>query len=182
MIRRSRQRGGTIFCGAVPVIVGALPVAGLGQTTSDQDLMSMPLEDLTRVKVYSASRHPEEARKAPSSVSIITAEEIHSRAKLNGSVPTGRWGAGSVELLYVSALTDMRGTRVSPYLRPSVTFSTKPLWGGWQFSSSLYDATNRRWFSPGGPNDPEDQIQMDGRGRRFKAGYRLPPRGSGRNR
>lgn len=106
----------------------------------------------------------------------------HSQAKFNGSLPTGRWGAGSVELLYVSALTDERGTRVPGYLLPGLTFATKPLWGGWQLSSSVYDATNRRWFSPAGPNDPEDQIRMDGRAWRFKVAYRLPARGGGRDR
>jgi outer membrane receptor for ferrienterochelin and colicins len=105
-----------------------------------------------------------------------------SQAKFNGSVPVARWGAGSLELVYVSALTDMRGTRVPPYLLPNLTFSTKPLWGGWQFSSSCYDALNRRWFSPMGPNDPEDQIQMDGRGWRVKLAYRVPARGGGRDR
>jgi hypothetical protein len=84
--------------------------------------------------------------------------------------------------VYVSALTDMRGTRVPPYLLPNLTFSTKPLWGGWQFSSSCYDALNRRWFSPMGPNDPEDQMQMDGRGWRVKLSYRVPARGGGRDR
>jgi len=48
----------------------------LAQTQSDQDLMSLSIEDLTRIKVYSASRHPEEIRETPSSVSVITAEEI----------------------------------------------------------------------------------------------------------
>jgi iron complex outermembrane receptor protein len=106
----------------------------------------------------------------------------HSQAKFNGTLPTGRWGAGSLELLYVGPLTDVQGTRVPPYFLPSVTFSTKPVWGGWQFSSSLYDASNRRWFSPMGPNDPEDQIQMDGRTWRVKLSYRLPEHGGGRDR
>ena len=105
----------------------------------------------------------------------------HSQAKLNGSLPVRRWSTASLEFLYVGALTDQRGTRVPSYFLPSITFSTRPLWGGWQFSSSCYDAINRRWFSPGGPNDPEDQIQMDGRQWRFKVSYRLPGRGGGGN-
>ena len=104
----------------------------------------------------------------------------HSQANLNGSVPLSRWAWASLEMVYVSALTDMRGTRVSPYLLPNLTLTTKPLRGGWQFSSSLYDATNRRWSSPAGPNDPEDQIRMDGRGWRVQVGYRQPMRGGGR--
>jgi len=106
----------------------------------------------------------------------------HSEAKFNGSLPAGRWGAASLEVLYVSALTDQRGTRVPPYLLPSVTLATRPLWGGWQLSTTCYDALNRRWSSPMGPNDPEDQIPMDRRAWRFKVTYRLPERGGGRDR
>jgi iron complex outermembrane receptor protein len=111
---------------------------------------------------------------------VPLANAPHSLAKFNGSLPVKRWGAASLELLYVSALTDARGTRVPTYLLPDLTFSTKPVCGGWQFSSSVYDAANRRWFSPMGPNDPEDQIQMDGRTWRIKVGYRRPARGGGR--
>lgn len=106
----------------------------------------------------------------------------HTLATLHGSAPLGSWGTAGLELLYVSAMSDERGTRVPASLLPNLTFGTKPLWGGWQFSSSLYDALNRRWSSPAGPNDPEDQMQMDGRGWRFQAGYRLPVRGGGRER
>ncbi len=103
----------------------------------------------------------------------------HTQAKVNGSLPVGRWGTAGLEFLYVSALTDERGTRVPGSFLPNITLATRPLWGGWQFSSSCYDATNRRWFSPAGPNDPEDQIQMDGRQWRFRVSYRLPARGEG---
>jgi iron complex outermembrane receptor protein len=48
----------------------------LAQTDADQDLMSLSIEDLVRVKVFSASRHLEESRDAPSAVSVVTAEEI----------------------------------------------------------------------------------------------------------
>src|SRR5581483_4095085 len=47
-----------------------------GQNPSDQDLMALSIEELTQVKVYSASRHLESARQAPSAVTVITAEEI----------------------------------------------------------------------------------------------------------
>jgi hypothetical protein len=75
---------------------------------------------------------------------------------------------------------DLRGARVPAYFLPNLTLATKPVWGGWQFSASLYDATNQSWFSPAGPNDPEDRIQMDGRAWRFKVTYRMPARGGGR--
>ncbi|HJZ96149.1 MAG TPA: Plug domain-containing protein, partial [Candidatus Solibacter sp.] len=42
----------------------------------DQDLTSLDLKDLAQVQVYTASRHLEDARDAPSSVTVITAEEI----------------------------------------------------------------------------------------------------------
>jgi iron complex outermembrane receptor protein len=61
---------------AVVGMLATRPGWAAGQEPSDLDLMSMKLEDLTRVQVYSASRHLEDARKAPSSVSIITAEDI----------------------------------------------------------------------------------------------------------
>jgi hypothetical protein len=106
----------------------------------------------------------------------------HTLATLHGSAPLASWGTAGVELLYVSAMTDGRSTRVPASLLPNLTLATRPRRGGWQFSSSLYDALNRRWSSPAGPNDPEDQIQMDGRGWRFQVGYRLPVRGGGRER
>ena len=40
------------------------------------DLTSMSLEELSGVKVFSASRHLEDSLDAPSAVSVVTAEEI----------------------------------------------------------------------------------------------------------
>jgi iron complex outermembrane receptor protein len=54
----------------------AFAAPAVSQSQVDQDLMSMNLEDLSRVKVFSASRHFEDARRAPSSVSILTAADI----------------------------------------------------------------------------------------------------------
>lgn len=108
------------------------------------------------------------------------ANQIHlenspvSQVKLHGTMPLSSHAFASVELLYVSAMTDLRGTRVPSYVLPNITVDTKPLWGGWIFSSSMYNASNRRWYSPMGPNDPEDKIQQDGRTWRFKITYRLP--------
>jgi outer membrane receptor for ferrienterochelin and colicins len=97
-----------------------------------------------------------------------------SQVKLNGKTPLTRRAFASLELLYVSAMRDDSGTRVPSYLLPNFTVNTIPLRGGWILSSSMYNATNRRWFSPAGPNSPEDQIQQDGRTWRFKAVYRIP--------
>jgi len=104
----------------------------------------------------------------------------HAQAKLGVTVPLGRWVTGSADAIYVGPMTDYRQTRVASYVLPNVTLTTRPFLRGWQFSSGMYNALNRRWSSPGGPNDPEDQIQMDGRGWRFEAGYRWPVQGSRR--
>jgi iron complex outermembrane receptor protein len=72
--RQWLERGGTLVLAAA-LGIGA-GIQAHADPQPDQDLMSMQIEDLARVQVYSASRHLEDARKAPSSVSIITAEEI----------------------------------------------------------------------------------------------------------
>ena len=46
------------------------------QSQSDSDAMSLSFEELTHAKVFSASKHLEDSRQAPSSVSTITAEDI----------------------------------------------------------------------------------------------------------
>ena len=46
------------------------------QTATGEDLTSLSIEDLVRVKVFSASRHLEEARGAPAAVTVVTAAEI----------------------------------------------------------------------------------------------------------
>ncbi len=122
---------------------------------------------------YSASNGRDDATRSP------LGNMPHSQAKFNGTAPLGRWGYANLEALYVSAMTDGQGTRVPTYLLPDVTFSSRPL-HGWQVASSCYDLSNRRWFSPAGPNDPEDQIRMDGRTWRLSLSYRMATRGGGR--
>jgi iron complex outermembrane receptor protein len=117
---------------------------------------------------YTLSRAADDVSRTSSANSPL------SQAKLNATVPM--WGRGftGVELLYSGAMQDYRGTRVPPYLLTNLTLSSRPLWGGWDFSASCYNALNRRWFSPMGPNDPEAAILQDGRTYRFKVSYRLP--------
>jgi iron complex outermembrane receptor protein len=100
-----------------------------------------------------------------------------TQAKLNGTSPLSRHAFASLQVMYVGPMTDYRGTRVPSYVLPNITVNTNQLWGGWVFSSSVYNATNRRWFSPMGPTDPEDQIQQDGVTWRFKVTYRFPTKG-----
>ncbi|MGB6871501.1 MAG: TonB-dependent receptor [Acidobacteriaceae bacterium] len=122
---------------------------------------------------YSASDGRDDAAEAP------LENMPHTQAKFNGTAPLGRWGFGSLETLYVSAMTDDLRTPVPGYLLPAVTFSSRPV-HGWQIASSCYDFSNHGWFSPAGPNDPEDQIRMDGRTWRVGLSYRMAARGGGR--
>jgi iron complex outermembrane receptor protein len=49
----------------------------MAETMPDEnDLIQLSIEDLTKIKVFSASRHLEGSREAPAAVTIITAEEI----------------------------------------------------------------------------------------------------------
>ena len=94
-------------------------------------------------------------------------------AKLNVTIPVSDKAFGSAELLYSSAQTSYLSTRVSPVLLANITLSSKPMWGGWEFSGSCYNALDRRWYTPAGPGFRQASIQQDGRAFRFKALYRL---------
>ena len=52
------------------------PIALLAQDAEDQDLTGFSLEDLSKVRLYTASRHLEDPRKAPSAVTVIDRDEI----------------------------------------------------------------------------------------------------------
>jgi outer membrane receptor protein involved in Fe transport len=159
------------------------PATGLSRFTNVGRVKALGLEaelDLERASgwggriSYSAMSSTDDVVREP------MANSPHSDAKLNGSAPLGRWATASIEVLFTSAMTDYVQTRVPSYILPNVTLATRPLPGGWQLSASCYDVANQRWTSPMGPNDPEDQIQMDGRSWRFQVGYRLPVRGGRR--
>jgi len=69
-----RRWGGTQ--NAVRVLaVFALTAAAVAQQGT-KDLSQASLEELTNIQVYSASKHLQSAREAPSSVTVITADEI----------------------------------------------------------------------------------------------------------
>ena len=53
-----------------------LMFAAVAVAQETQDLSEASLEELTNIKVYSASKHMQSARDAPSSVTIITADQI----------------------------------------------------------------------------------------------------------
>jgi outer membrane receptor for ferrienterochelin and colicins len=94
-------------------------------------------------------------------------------AKFNGTVPLSHKSFAALEVLYASSQISYQGTRVPSSLLTNVTVSTKPVWGGWAFSASCYNAFNRLWFSPAGPELRQAEIQQDGRTFRFKVTYRF---------
>jgi outer membrane receptor for ferrienterochelin and colicins len=74
VLRRTFARLG---CAAALVGILLCPGVTRAQTTPDEnDLIHLSIEDLTKIKVFSASRHLEGSREAPAAVTIITAEEI----------------------------------------------------------------------------------------------------------
>ena len=66
----------TVISALVAMLICFVVGDAFGQSSSDQDLMSLGIEELSHVKVYGASRRLEEIRNSPSSVSVITADEI----------------------------------------------------------------------------------------------------------
>lgn len=70
LCRRALLIAGT----AMALVLGT--AAAHGQQQPQSDLTSISLEDLTQVKVYSASKHLEDSDDPPSAVTIITADDI----------------------------------------------------------------------------------------------------------
>jgi iron complex outermembrane receptor protein len=96
-----------------------------------------------------------------------------STAKLNATLPLWQRGFTGVELLYSSAQRSYQGTRVPPAFLTNLTLSTRELRGGWQFSGSCYNAFDRRWYAPPGPELLLGRIEQDGRSFRFQLTYTM---------
>ena len=97
-----------------------------------------------------------------------------SMVKARGSVLVSRSAFAGLEVLYTSSQISYQGTLVPSSTLTNLTLSTKPVWGGWEFSASCYDVFNQGWFAPAGPELRQAQIRQDGRTFRFKIKYRLP--------
>lgn len=97
-------------------------------------------------------------------------------AKLNGTVPLSRYAFVSGEVFYTGVQQNYLRARIASSLLTNATFSTRPLWGGWQFSLSAYNLLDRRWYTPTGPELTQKATEQDGRNLRFKISYRLPIR------
>ena len=114
-----------------------VPASGLlAQSQSDQDLTSLDIQQLSQLKVYSASRHLEDVRDAPSSVTIVTGEEIR------------RYGwrtladvLGSLRGFYTSNDRNYTYLGVRGFLRPG-DFNSRILLllNGHRLNESLYDS------------------------------------------
>ena len=68
-------RGGKSYNVSRLLAALALTATALAQQTT-KDLSEASLEELTNIQVYSASKHMQSASEAPSSVTVITADEI----------------------------------------------------------------------------------------------------------
>lgn len=97
-------------------------------------------------------------------------------AKLNAMMPLSQYGSLGLEMLYTGVQENYQGIRVPSSWLTNLTVSTKPLWGGWQFSASSYNLFDRKWYASTGPELTQAAVQQDGRTYRFKVSYRLPMR------
>jgi iron complex outermembrane receptor protein len=96
--------------------------------------------------------------------------------KLNAIVPLSRHAFLGAEIFYTGVQQNYLRARIPSSLLTNATLSTKPLWGGWQFSLSSYNLLDRRWYTPTGPELTQKATEQDGRNFRFKISYRLPIR------
>src|SRR5215467_14632695 len=62
----------------VGVVAALLFVATASAQQRTKDLSQATLEELTNIQVYSASKHMQSASEAPSSVTVVTADEIQA--------------------------------------------------------------------------------------------------------
>lgn len=104
---------------------------------------------------------------------VKLANSPSNKAKLNATMPVSQRAFAGLELLYFSSQESYLELPIPSSFLTNFTLSTKPLWGGWEFSSSCYNVFNRRWFAPPGPGLQETEILQDGRTYRFKLSYRL---------
>jgi outer membrane receptor for ferrienterochelin and colicin len=93
-------------------------------------------------------------------------------AKFNGTLPISRHLFSALEFRYVSAQDTFQGTRVQLSFLTNATLSSGPVWGGWEFSASSYNAFNNARFDPAGPDLVEPEIRQDGRTFLFKLSRR----------
>jgi outer membrane receptor protein involved in Fe transport len=89
-------------------------------------------------------------------------------AKFHGLLPLPHRAFGGLELLYSSAQRTYQGTQVPSSLITNAALSARHVLGGFEFSASLYNAFDYRWYSPAGPELRQAEIQQDRRAFLFK--------------
>ncbi len=94
-------------------------------------------------------------------------------AKLNATIPFSKRAFLGAELLYTGAQQNYQRIPIHSSFLSNLTLSTRPLWGGWQFSASCYNCFNQAWATPTGPDLTPPAVRQDGRGYRFKISYRF---------
>ena len=77
-LRRGNEMFRIAICRAFLLLggLGVLSYSAVAQDASVPDLTSMSIEDLSQIRLSTASRHLEDPRKAPAAVTVITSEEI----------------------------------------------------------------------------------------------------------
>jgi iron complex outermembrane receptor protein len=95
----------------------------------------------------------------------------HTLVQANLSVPlVHRKIFASTNLNYVSHRRTLQGNFTGAYAVPNLTLFSDAT-RHWEVSTSLYNAFNKRYGDPGGPDDPEDIIPQDGRTFRLRFTY-----------
>lgn len=74
----------------------------------------------------------------------------------------------SLEGQYTSSRATLAGNRVGGFGVLNATLFTHALGKHIDFSASVYNLLDKKYFDPGRPEDPEDRIQQDGRNFRIK--------------
>jgi iron complex outermembrane receptor protein len=94
-------------------------------------------------------------------------------AKLNATIPFSKPAFLGAELLYMSEQQSYQRIPIHSSLLTNVTLSSRPLWGGFQFSATCYNCFNQAWATPTGPDLTQPAVPQDGRAFRFKVTYRF---------
>lgn len=117
---------------------------------------------------YTLQRATDEVTRQP-----LTNSPTHL-AKFNfaAAVFTQRLSA-NLDLQYLSKRRTLDGTNLDALWLANLTFLSKRVTNGMDFSFSLYNLFNRRYGDPGSEEHALNSIQQDGRNFRMKVTYRF---------
>lgn len=94
--------------------------------------------------------------------------------KLNGTLPlfSDKLFLG-LEEQFVGKRKTVSGASARDALITNLTLFSANIFTGWEASASLYNAFNRKYDDPAGPEHTQDKIRQDGRSFRFKLVYKF---------